>query len=335
MILVEEQVTEFRGDPGILVWYTADEPDGPPTPLDSTVRARDLIRQLDPYHPTALVLNCDDYYFGPYSSGTDILLIDVYSVAMNPLWSKRWSTPVNSTFGASGCDNCQGSFYDLSRRLDSWNDRLRTMGRRREVPIWVVPQAFDDGQNEFWFRVPTGDEGALQTVLAINHGAIGHCAWHGNSATADLFGNATMLAGHLSAQRRFIVDHAHTRKRVYTSRLYDEQNGLDVSTWTIHHTGGSGGGKRQTETLVLVAQMHYVGWDQSVEFTLPSVPGKVKRVLFGGVSAGPDGRPYFKMGRTSVAGVILSTTTEENGTNTVDSGARHQLPIQLGSRAEL
>jgi hypothetical protein len=170
------------------MWYTADEPDGPGDPLDAPRNARDLIHnELDPYHPVGLVLNCENYHFTEYGlNGADVLLVDVYSVAVNGAWSKKYNTICDEDFGASGCDNCKGSFYDLTGRLDSWRDRIRIGGRSRTLPLWTVPQAFDDEGEEFWWRIPTGDEGAVQIVLAFNHGVMGHCAWLASSATEDL-----------------------------------------------------------------------------------------------------------------------------------------------------
>jgi hypothetical protein len=183
---VRSQVSQFRKHEGLLLWYIADEPDGPPTPLDAVARAADLIRSIDLYHPTAIVLNCDDYHWSSYTSGVDILLVDVYSIGINPIWSKKWSTPVTPTFGASGCDRCEGNYYDLSRRLETWRERARIEGRTRDLVQWVVPQAFDDEGQEFWWRVPEGREEAVQIVLAWNHGAMGHCAWIASSATPEL-----------------------------------------------------------------------------------------------------------------------------------------------------
>jgi hypothetical protein len=184
--LVEDQVRKYRSKAAILVWYTADEPDGPGLPLDSAVKARDLIHRLDPYHPVALVQNCYDHHFQSYASGADILLTDVYSIALNPAYSKKWSTEVTETFGCSGCDGCRGDFYDLPRRIDAWKQRLRIMGNARTTPIWLVPQAFDDQGEEFWWRVPEGREAVVQIILGINHGVMGSCAWLASSATDDL-----------------------------------------------------------------------------------------------------------------------------------------------------
>jgi hypothetical protein len=168
------------------VWYTGDEPDGPVTPLNSIKDARTLIRSLDPYHPITLTLNCADHYWTEYSSGADILLLDPYPIAVNPTFSKKWSTPVTYDYGVPGCDGCIGSFYDISNRVDDYSNRARLSGKKREMPLWIVPQMFDDYGDEFWWRAPEGIEGAVQIVLAWNHGVTGHCAWIASSASNDL-----------------------------------------------------------------------------------------------------------------------------------------------------
>jgi hypothetical protein len=65
------QVNHIKHRPNLLVWYTADEPDGTSDPLDATLKASNLITSLDGgdgnggagYHPISLVLNCKNYYF--------------------------------------------------------------------------------------------------------------------------------------------------------------------------------------------------------------------------------------------------------------------------------
>ena len=68
---VTTQVNHIKRRPNLLVWYTADEPDGTSDPLDATLKASNLITSLDGgdgnggagYHPISLVLNCQNYYF--------------------------------------------------------------------------------------------------------------------------------------------------------------------------------------------------------------------------------------------------------------------------------
>ncbi|KAI9637438.1 uncharacterized protein MKK02DRAFT_36418 [Dioszegia hungarica] len=301
---IEEQVLAFRDRPNLLTWYIADEPDGPPTPLDAVIKARDLIHRLDPYHPISLVLNCNDHYWTAFTAGTDILLADVYSIAINPIYSKKWSTPVTPTFGASGCDGCQGNFYDLADRLDSWEEKKRVTGRKRDLVTWVVPQAFDDQGEEFWWRVPEGREEAVQVILAWNHGVMGHCAWLASSSTPDLLNNASFIASHLYSQSSFLIDRAYSRRPIRTTQPLDGENGIDVASWTKPLSGGI------TETLVMAAQLNYIGPDARVDFGILGVKGKIKEVLFGGVYQ--DGGVRFRMGRISVAAVILRHVPEED-----------------------
>jgi hypothetical protein len=84
---VSQQVNLLKSQPNFLLWYSADEPDGQVQPLNSTKLANDLIKALDPYHPVSLALNCENYYFEEYSSGADIILSDVYPIAVNRSWS--------------------------------------------------------------------------------------------------------------------------------------------------------------------------------------------------------------------------------------------------------
>lgn len=184
---VELQINYLKDRSNILLWYTGDEPDGQQNPLNSTKLAYDLIYELDGYHPVSLVLNCENYYFQEYGlDGADIVLVDPYPIALNGAWSKRYNTYVDEDYGCGGCDNCRGTFYDQTERIESSRNRARLAGVGRSKPTWMVPQAFDDGQQEFWYRVPTGDEEAVQSVLAWNHGAVGHCAWNSQYATLDL-----------------------------------------------------------------------------------------------------------------------------------------------------
>jgi hypothetical protein len=75
---VTEQVNRIKSRPKLLLWYTADKPDGTSDPLNATTTAYDLICSLDGYHPVSLVLNCQDYQFTAYAAGTDIVMQDTY-----------------------------------------------------------------------------------------------------------------------------------------------------------------------------------------------------------------------------------------------------------------
>jgi len=139
---VTEQVNRIKSRPNLLLWYTADEPDGKSDPLHATTTTYDLIYSLDGYHPVSLVLNCQDYQFTAYTAGTDIVMQDTYMIGNNVTWSNEWNTSCTPDFGDCGGDNCKGEFEDISARMDSFRERLDVLGWDRTKAVWTVPQAF-------------------------------------------------------------------------------------------------------------------------------------------------------------------------------------------------
>ena len=100
---VTEEVNRVKNSPALLLWYTGDEPDGWSDPLNATSTAYDLIYSLDGYHPVSLVLNCENYYWTEYTSGTDIVMQDAYSIGINATWSVelvRQSAPCHLVYHA-------------------------------------------------------------------------------------------------------------------------------------------------------------------------------------------------------------------------------------------
>ena len=168
---VEEEVSRIQSRKNLLLWYTADEPDGWGDPLNATSLAYDKIYDIDGYHPVSLVLNCQDYEFEAYAVGTDIVMQDAYTVGINATHSVVWDTECTPDYGDCGCDNCVGEFEDISRRIDQFGERLGDLGWERSKAIWTVPQAF--GNASYWSRIPTGKEWVVQSLLAVAHGALG------------------------------------------------------------------------------------------------------------------------------------------------------------------
>lgn len=169
-----EQVTLVKDRPRMLLWYTADEPDGQGDPLNATTIAYDSIKSIDPYHPVSLCLNCYNFNFADYSAGADIVLSDVYPISNNVTYSEVYDTVCNTTYGCCGCDDCKGNFEDISARLDAFAEYEDWLGRAPK-PAWAVPQAF--GNESFWHRYLTPDEEVLMTMLSVNHGAKGVVMW--------------------------------------------------------------------------------------------------------------------------------------------------------------
>lgn len=168
---VAEEVSRIKSRKNLLLWYTADEPDGWGDPFDAASFAYDKIYDIDGYHPVSLVLNCQDYEFEAYTTWTDIVMQDAYVTGINATHSVVWDTECTPDYGDCGCDNCIGEFEDISRRVDQFGDRFGALGWERKKAIWTVSQAF--GGSSYWSRMPTGKEWVIQSLLAVTHGALG------------------------------------------------------------------------------------------------------------------------------------------------------------------
>lgn len=155
-----------------------------------TPAAQALIHNLDPYHPVAVTLNCQDYYFGEYTTGADIIMTDPYPIAINSTFSK-WGTACNATLGDCGCDNCAGNVQDVSSRLEGLT-RYETWLGRWPLPKFINPQAFHG--EDYWFRDPTPAEAFVMNALAFNRGATGVFAWTWPTSQ-ELFDAHSQMAG--------------------------------------------------------------------------------------------------------------------------------------------
>ncbi|KKY36247.1 hypothetical protein UCDDA912_g03791 [Diaporthe ampelina] len=174
---VAEQIPLVKDHPSLLTYYTADEPDGWGYTFESSVDAYNLLASLDKYHPTALVLNCQNHYFEEYTAGADILMEDAYPVGINATFADKWGTPCNLTYGDCGCDNCEGTLLDVPARVDDFQKYAEWVGGSAATrkPVWAVPQAFS-GEG-YWARDPTPEETWVMDLLAFNHGAMARLAW--------------------------------------------------------------------------------------------------------------------------------------------------------------
>ncbi|KAJ7672563.1 hypothetical protein DFH06DRAFT_1176750 [Mycena polygramma] len=255
------EVSMIKHRPNLLLWYTADEPDGTSDPLDAPRRAYDTIYALDGYHPVALALNCADYEFAAYTTGADVVMPDTYTIANDPAFSAKYNTSCTADFGCCGCDNCRGELEDVARRLDDFAMRMDVLGWAREKTVWAVPQAF--GGEEFWTRPPTGREFAIQVILSVNHGARGIMPWI-DPTTADIKDTASALAMALASPmvKGFISSPRARFSRVVANRI-------DVGMWRVG-----------AETLLLVANLN----PHDAELALPlSDALDLREVLVDGV----------------------------------------------------
>lgn len=239
---VSAQVPLVKDHPSLLTYYTADEPDGWGYPFASTTDAYDLLAREDRYHPTALVLNCQDYYFAEYAAGADIIMEDAYPVGINATYSTKWATPVNRTYGDCGCDNCEGSFnlLNVPARVDDFRKYAAWIGgasssavAATRKPVWAVPQAFSG--EEYWSRDPTAEETWAMDLLAFNHGAKGRLAWI--YPPSDVLGNATSLLARVVTVSP-VMDYLTGANPVLLQDGRAGGGSLDVAYWSSEDVEG-------------------------------------------------------------------------------------------------
>ncbi|KAJ7198589.1 hypothetical protein GGX14DRAFT_469929 [Mycena pura] len=296
---VTEEVNRIKSRKNLLLWYTADEPDGTSDPLNATSLAANLINSLDGgdglggagYHPVSLVLNCENFEFTAYASGADLVLQDTYTIGNNMSFSTVWGTPCTDDYGDCGCDNCHQGFPDISKRMDEFKQRIFINGWGLTKAVWTVPQGF--GNETYWPRYPTGAEWIVESILGINHGGLG--ALHSPSyaiysltgimyvgvvswddpTTADIKASASSLAHALAgSMNAFILSPAASIRQITLP------NGVDVGLWTV----GSA-------TLVVATNINNQAMSLSLaQLQLAGGPGTVKQVFNSGSSVSSDGR---------------------------------------------
>ncbi|KAI0155553.1 hypothetical protein BJ166DRAFT_564590 [Pestalotiopsis sp. NC0098] len=264
--IVEEHVNTVKNHTSIFAYWTADEPDGHQAPFDAPSNAQALIHQLDPYHPVAVTLNCQDYYFGPYSAGADILMEDVYPIAINATFSK-WNTTCNTTLGDCGCDNCAGNVWDVPSRLDDLSTYEKWLGRW-PLPKFHNPQVFHG--EDYWFRDPTAGEARVMNALAFNRGVTGIFGWTWPGSW-ELFDVHTAMAQVVTRPpvRDFLLDGKPT------AIAYDgaDPGVLDMAYWT-----GDG------QVMVSVVNGGGVDIEGPLSIGVPGDATAIQSVAFGNLS---------------------------------------------------
>lgn len=225
---VTAEVNRIKNRKNLLLWYTADEPDGTSDPLDATLNSYNLINSLDGgddsggvgYHPVSLVLNCQDYEFTSYARGADIIMQDVYQIGNDVTFSSEYNTECTPDFGVCGCDNCQGLFSDISERMDTFRERMAYLNWQTKS-LWSVPQAF--GEAQYWKRYPTRKEFVVQSALSIIHGAKGIIAWT-DPTTPEIKTAASNFAKTIPIISIFVLDPT-------VVSFGFEENGVEIMAW--------------------------------------------------------------------------------------------------------
>ncbi|OTA99057.1 hypothetical protein M426DRAFT_46922, partial [Hypoxylon sp. CI-4A] len=261
---VEQRVNIAKGHSSLFAYWSADEPDGWQVPFDVSPAATQLIHELDPYHPVAITLNCQDYYFAEYSAGSDIMMLDPYPIAINSTFSK-WGTACNATLGDCGCDNCQGNVQDVSRRIEDLIQYEEWLGRW-PLPKFHNPQAFHG--EDYWARDPTPDEAFVMNTLAFNRGIHGIFAWTWPTSQ-ELFDAHSQMASVVTNPpvRDFLLSQPEGHIHI------DDQELIDIAYWV-----------QGNQALFSVVNGADDGTEGGLNIDLPVPAAGISSVPFGGLS---------------------------------------------------
>lgn len=279
---VQDQVDRMNARKSLLLYYTADENDGHGDDLNASRIAYDSIKATDPWHPVSLCLNCLNFYYEEYSSGADIILSDVYPIAVNASWSVEYDTACNTTYGCCGCDDCEGTFDDVSNRFDLFNHYQEILGLGPKT-MWGVPQAF--GNETFWDRYPTPGEEVVMAMLSINHAAKGIVAWDWPTVP-DIAAVTSQLAKVITVApvSRFLLGSATNMKLPVKG-----QSRIDVSAWILNG-----------QMLVSIVNMDYLASRNNVSITLPAAIASLSSTAWGQGNWSFRGETLYKVGLSSL-----------------------------------
>jgi hypothetical protein len=250
--------------------------------------AYDLLKELDPYHPVSLVLNCQNFYYEEYSSGADIVFEDAYPVSINATWS-TWGIPCNVTYGDCGCDNCLGELTDVSNRLDDIQNYQANLKSQGSKPNWAVIQAF--GEQDYWKSIPSPAEVENMMMLAVNHNAKGISYWIYPSTDENNVASGQLGKVFQSQPGIEFLFGANAIKALPTAG----EALVDASAWIV--------GKQM---MVGVASGEYVDSSAVITITLPANASSIDHVLYGDSGWTVNGYTLSKMGLKGLeVGVVV------------------------------
>ena len=294
---VSSQVSLAAKDSSALfAYWSVDEPDGWQAPFSAPLETYNTIMKIDPYHPVAVVLNCQNFYFQEYSQGADILMADIYPIGTREssanLTSSKWGTPCNTTYGDCGCDNCFGSVVDVSSRFEDLNKYEKWLGMWPKTKMFN-PQAFH-GEG-YWARDPTEEESWVMVLLAVNRGAKGVLSWvwPASEALGKAHGRlARVVSGDEEVVKFLVEGRGPTFVNVVGK---DGIKGIDAAGWVMEKDGGG------EKMLVSVVNTGEEGVEGVVGLEVP-VGSKVGKVVWD-ESGGGDGGWEVKEGKLTKNGI--------------------------------
>lgn len=162
--MLREVVNRFKNHPGLLAWKGVDEPEWGKHAIAPLVRAREIIRELDPNHPLVIIQAPRGTVetLRPYNAAADIIGADIYPIGYPP-----------------------GAHSLLTNKsLNLVGDYTRTMMTVAEgrMPVWMVLQIAWSGVTKpgKTLRFPTFPEERFMAYEAIINGARGLNFFGGN-----------------------------------------------------------------------------------------------------------------------------------------------------------
>lgn len=271
---VREQIEAIKDSDGLYAYWTFDQPDGHSATHAPMWKASSLIKNIDPYHPIAVSLTCDNYYFEEYTKAADIIVADAHPIGAGMSISK-WETNCNTTYGNCGCDNCKGNVSDVLTRLDNMVQYERWLNHWPKPKLQSV-QTRLGGETHLPVS-PTAKEVIAMSALAMNHGAKGILPWAwpvDNETTA-------LHKKFARGMNKGIVNELLAKTTPKRLKLKKYQN-LDISYWVYNKT-----------VMLSVVNLGKESHVDLVTFDLPHIqPILITDILWGNASW--DHRELFK-----------------------------------------
>lgn len=161
--MLRKVIERLKDNPGLGVWKGADEPEWGKLPVESLVRTRQIIRELDPNHPVWIVQAPRGTIetLRPYDPTYDILGCDIYPISYPP--------GIHSL----------GKNKQISMVGDYTREMTEIAGPK---PVWMTLQIAWSGvvKPGKTLRTPTFPEERFMTYEAIIDGARGLVYFGGN-----------------------------------------------------------------------------------------------------------------------------------------------------------
>ncbi|MDB6112829.1 MAG: hypothetical protein JWR69_4579 [Pedosphaera sp.] len=155
--MLRKVVNHFKDHPGFGIWKGADEPEWGKHKIPPLVRARAIIKELDPNHPLAIIQapRGTVQTLRPYNAACDIIGTDIYPISYPP---GTHSLLTNKEISMVG---------DYTRTMMELSDG--------KMPVWMVLQIAWSGvvKPGKTLRFPTFPEERFMSYQAIINGARG------------------------------------------------------------------------------------------------------------------------------------------------------------------